>query len=484
MTASADHAAQRGLAEKLGIEPGAVVQVVGGDGDVDQALLDDVAARSGTELITADDSDDVVDVVLLWWREGDGDLVDALVDSLTNLGDSGVVWLLTPKAGRDGHVEPSDIEEAAPTAGLSSTRSTSAAPEWSGHPAGVAQGGPQQDPALTPRARPACCCRTPAGPRSPWPGGLDLSPAGRIAAAEAVRAAAGPELGPLALEQALLRARARAKHPRGDELWWTGEALEQATSYAVAVHRARRFDRPVLDLCCSVGGDLLALPEGSVGVDLDEARLLLARANAARARPAGVPGARRRARARPGRRRVRRPGAAQRRPPGLRRPGLHARRWTGCWPGGRARMGVKVAPGIDWSRCRPTWRPRSCRSAATSRRRCCGRARPGGAPPAARRCCRPATRSPTRRCRRRSGAAARSRGSASRTARWSGPGSSRRSRTHVGGGLLDATIAYVTADAPVPTPYGHLVRGAGAACRSGSSGCGRRCGRTTRGRWS
>jgi hypothetical protein len=116
----------------LGIEPGQVVQVVGSDDDCDQALLDDVAARTGTELVFSDDSDDVVDVVLLWWREGDGDLVDALVDSLTNLGDSGVVWLLTPKAGRDGHVEPSDIDEAAPTAGLASTRSTSAAPEWSG----------------------------------------------------------------------------------------------------------------------------------------------------------------------------------------------------------------------------------------------------------------------------------------------------------------------------------------------------------------
>ena len=78
-------------------------------------------------------------------------------------------------------------------------------------------------------------------------------------------------LGPLALEQALLRERARAKHPRGAELWWTGPALEQASSFAVAAHRARRFERPVLDLCCSVGGDLLALPAGSVGVDLDEA---------------------------------------------------------------------------------------------------------------------------------------------------------------------------------------------------------------------
>jgi len=95
-----------------------------------------------------------------------------------------------------------------------------------------------------------------------------------------VRASTGPGLGPLALEQALLRARALAKHPRGDELWWTGEALEQATSAVVAAHRARRYDRPVLDVCCSVGGDLLALPDGSTGVDLDEARLLLAAENA------------------------------------------------------------------------------------------------------------------------------------------------------------------------------------------------------------
>jgi hypothetical protein len=134
VSTSADRAGARGLAERLGVEPGMVVQVVGADDreQVDVVLLDDVSARAGTEVVFDEDSDEVVDVVLLWWREGDGDLVDALVDSLTNLGDSGVIWLLTPKAGRDGHVEPSDIDEAAPTAGLSSTRSTSAAPEWSG----------------------------------------------------------------------------------------------------------------------------------------------------------------------------------------------------------------------------------------------------------------------------------------------------------------------------------------------------------------
>ncbi|MCW2671096.1 MAG: hypothetical protein JWO27_2993 [Frankiales bacterium] len=132
MSTSADQTAPRGLAERLGIQEGQVVQVLGDTDDIDDELLGDVASRTGTELIHGDDTDEVVDVVLLWWRDGDGDLVDALVDALTNLGDSGVVWLLTPKAGRDDHVEPSDIDEAAPTAGLSSTRSTSAAPEWSG----------------------------------------------------------------------------------------------------------------------------------------------------------------------------------------------------------------------------------------------------------------------------------------------------------------------------------------------------------------
>ena len=43
-----------------------------------------------------------------------------------------MVWLLTPKAGRPGHVEPGDIGDAAPTAGLHQTSSISAADDWSG----------------------------------------------------------------------------------------------------------------------------------------------------------------------------------------------------------------------------------------------------------------------------------------------------------------------------------------------------------------
>ena len=120
---------QRSAADRLGINPGMVVQELGRDDDVDAALVDGLVARTGTELV-AEDSDDVVDVVLLWFREDDGDLVDALMDARTRLDNNGAIWVLTPKAGRDGHVEPSDIIDAAPTAGLTQTSTVSASKDW------------------------------------------------------------------------------------------------------------------------------------------------------------------------------------------------------------------------------------------------------------------------------------------------------------------------------------------------------------------
>ena len=97
-----------------------------------------------------EDTDEVVDVVVLWWRDGDGDLVDALIDAIGPLADNGVIWLLTPKTGRGGHVEPSEIAEAAPTAGLSQT-STHRQRGLGRIPAGRAAGGPV--PALRSPAR-------------------------------------------------------------------------------------------------------------------------------------------------------------------------------------------------------------------------------------------------------------------------------------------------------------------------------------------
>lgn len=118
-------------AVRMGVSPGSLVQSLNEDDDVARDLLDEVTDLAGTELVP-EDSDDVVDIVLLWWRDDDGDLVDALVDARRQLSDDGVLWLLTPKAGREGHVEPSDILEAVPTAGLVQTSTTSLAAEWTG----------------------------------------------------------------------------------------------------------------------------------------------------------------------------------------------------------------------------------------------------------------------------------------------------------------------------------------------------------------
>ncbi|MEU8529384.1 MULTISPECIES: DUF3052 domain-containing protein [Streptomyces] len=132
MSATADHAEERtNPAARLGFEPGQVVQEIGYDDDVDQDLREGIESTIGQELVD-EDYDDVADVVLLWFRDEDGDLTDALVDAIGLLEDGGNVWLLTPKTGRDGYIEPSDISDAAQTAGLSQTKSISVAKDWTG----------------------------------------------------------------------------------------------------------------------------------------------------------------------------------------------------------------------------------------------------------------------------------------------------------------------------------------------------------------
>jgi len=109
-------------AQRLGIQKNQVVQELGWDEDTDDDIRVDVEDTCGSELLD-DDADEVVDVVLLWWRDGDGDLVDRLMDAITPLAEDGVIWVLTPKTGKAGHVQPAEIAESAPTAGLMQTSS-------------------------------------------------------------------------------------------------------------------------------------------------------------------------------------------------------------------------------------------------------------------------------------------------------------------------------------------------------------------------
>jgi hypothetical protein len=58
-----------------------------------------------------------------------------------------------------------------------------------------------------------------------------------------------------------LRRKAAAKFSRAAAMWFDRQGLEQATPEAVARHKARRFSGQVVDLCCGIGGDTLALAE-------------------------------------------------------------------------------------------------------------------------------------------------------------------------------------------------------------------------------
>ena len=118
-----------GAAERLGIVPGMVIQELGWDNDVDDELRVSIEDTIDADMVDGDYGN-VVDSVLLWWRDEDGDLVDALVDSLTDLVGGGVIWLLTPKVGRPNSVDPADVAEAAPIAGLATTTTAAVSKDW------------------------------------------------------------------------------------------------------------------------------------------------------------------------------------------------------------------------------------------------------------------------------------------------------------------------------------------------------------------
>jgi hypothetical protein len=98
-----------------------------------------------------------------------------------------------------------------------------------------------------------------------------------------LRQSLSPSRAHLVLEQAELRARGRAKFAASDRLYFTRRGLEQATDQWIAAHKARRFPagRAVADLCCGIGGDLLALAARGPadGFDLDPLIGLFADAN-------------------------------------------------------------------------------------------------------------------------------------------------------------------------------------------------------------
>ena len=132
-----------------------------------------------------------------------------------------------------------------------------------------------------------------------------LSPQGRLALKFAYSLAPTPEtylrcitqmertisrdLARICLDTVLLRERAGKKYSKAERMYFTREALEQATGECVSAYRALKFQHfaKVGDFACGIGGDTLALAENSavIAVDQDPLRIAMATENV---KPYGV----------------------------------------------------------------------------------------------------------------------------------------------------------------------------------------------------
>jgi THUMP domain-like/RNA cap guanine-N2 methyltransferase len=111
-----------------------------------------------------------------------------------------------------------------------------------------------------------------------------VDPGRALELAQALRGRYPPDLVAAALTQQELRVAALAKFSRAQEMLFTRAGLEQASSEITSAHAAARYpaDAPVADLCCGIGGNLIALGSRCpvLAVDLDPVSLAFARHNA------------------------------------------------------------------------------------------------------------------------------------------------------------------------------------------------------------
>ncbi|MER6269087.1 class I SAM-dependent methyltransferase [Streptomyces sp900105755] len=115
------------------------------------------------------------------------------------------------------------------------------------------------------------------------------APADELAVATRLRREHPAELVSAALAQARLRQRAAAKFGAADadRMFFTPNGVEQSTRATVAAYRAERLRAlgvtSVADLCCGIGGDAIALARAGIrvlAVDRDPLTAATARANA------------------------------------------------------------------------------------------------------------------------------------------------------------------------------------------------------------
>jgi SAM-dependent methyltransferase len=112
-----------------------------------------------------------------------------------------------------------------------------------------------------------------------------VTPDNHLRIASKLRERVGGELSNAILETLILRQRAAVKFDRASEMYFTRQALQQASAEIIATYRASKFKEAgfsrVADLGCGIGGDALALSAISqvLGVDWNPLRLAMAQEN-------------------------------------------------------------------------------------------------------------------------------------------------------------------------------------------------------------
>lgn len=119
------------VVSQLGLMKDMAVEELGWDTDVDEDFRQSVMDLIDSDMV--EESNGAVDVVILWLRKDDGDVMDLLIDALTDLGPAGYLWVMTPKIGRLGHVGHSDLSEGVLAAGLTLTNSIPVSQDWAAH---------------------------------------------------------------------------------------------------------------------------------------------------------------------------------------------------------------------------------------------------------------------------------------------------------------------------------------------------------------
>lgn len=114
---------------------------------------------------------------------------------------------------------------------------------------------------------------------------VEIDAANHLRVASQLSGEVGPERAHALLETTLLRRRAAGKFSRASQMYFTRDALQQASAEVVSTYRAKRFAQAgfarLADLGCGIGGDALALAALAevIGVEWDPLRLVMAQEN-------------------------------------------------------------------------------------------------------------------------------------------------------------------------------------------------------------